>query len=227
MPEIVFCEQLDENGVPTAEWLSARCGRITASRMCDLMAYSKAKGKEGQELKARADYRDELLAERLSGSMSQHFVTAEMKRGIAEEGYARASYEMRENVMVEQIGFAIHSDLKFCGASPDGILPEQRKIIEIKNLTTVNHIALWRSRQVPSDYYDQMQWTMFCMDYECGDFVSCDSRLAERNPHLELLIIPAARNPVRIAELEAEAVKMNAELEAMMELLSPQAVQTL
>jgi hypothetical protein len=54
---ILDCEQ------NSAEWICARTGRITASRMCDLMATLK----RGGEAAGRRDYRIELIAERLTG----------------------------------------------------------------------------------------------------------------------------------------------------------------
>jgi putative phage-type endonuclease len=213
MPRIFRMEQR------TQEWFKIHAGRITASRMCDLMAYSVAKGREGAELKARRDYRDELIAERLTGQMSQHFVTTQMNRGTEEEPYARAAYEQARDVMVDEVGFVIHPDYGFAGASPDGLVGRERGI-EIKNLTTVNHLALWKSKQVPPDYYDQIQWNMFCCEMGEWDFVSFDSRLLERAPHLQLLILPVPRDDKRIAELEAEAIKLNGEIIAAMEELN-------
>ena len=52
--------------------------------------------------------------------MCVHFVTNEMKRGTEEEDYARSFYEVEQNAVVEQIGFAIHPLFDFAGASPDG-----------------------------------------------------------------------------------------------------------
>jgi hypothetical protein len=108
MPKFIECFQHDEFGVPTREWMAARCGRITASRLGDVMAYSTQKGKEGKELKVRADYRSELAAERMTGMNARHFVTPEMKWGQEQEDYARSMYEVERGVMVDQIGFAIH-----------------------------------------------------------------------------------------------------------------------
>ena len=195
------------------EWFKIHAGRITASRMCDLMAYSQAKGKEGTELKARADYRDELVAERLTGRMSQHFVTEQMKRGTFEEPYARSAYEVEKDVMVDEVGFVLHGTYGWAGASPDGVI-DGKKGIEIKNLTTVKHLALWKTKQVPEEYYDQIQWNMFCLECAEWDFISFDSRLVEEYPHLQLLVIPVPRDDKRIAELEAEGLKMHQEVEA-------------
>jgi hypothetical protein len=195
------------------EWFKIHSGRISASRMCDLMAYSKVKGKETQELLSRRDYRDELIAERLTGRMSQHFVSQQMKRGNEEEAVARGAYEIDQDVDVDEVGFVLHSIYGWAGSSPDGLVGAD-KGIEIKNLTTVNHLAIWKSKIVPVDFYDQIQWNLFCCEMDSWDFVSYDSRLRERAPHLQMLIIPVQRDEKRIAELEAEGKKMDAEIKA-------------
>ncbi len=218
----------------TPEWFKAHCGRISGSRMGDLTAYSVQKARLGQELKARADYREELLAERLTGRMSIHFVTNEMKRGTEEEDYARSVYEVEQNAVVEQIGFAIHPLFDFAGASPDGIR-DGRRVTEFKNLTTVHHMRLYvanskafkedpqsdRSYLVPEDYRDQVLWTMDCCECDEADFVSFDSRLiGGPYEHCKMVIIPVLRDDKRIAELRTEAVKMNAEIEQAMKELA-------
>ena len=216
MPRIVFGEQKNEFGMPTAEWLQLRCGRITGSRLGDVMAYSKQKGKDGIELKARADYRMELLAERLTRQTADHFVTNEMKWGAQQEDFCRSLYEQIKNVMVEQVCFAVHPSLDFTGASPDGLANDDG-IIEIKCLTTANHLGVMKSRAVPQNYYDQCQWNMLCCERERCDFICFDSRLPS---HLQMVIIPVLFDEPRVLELEAEAVKMHAEIEAIIEQFS-------
>lgn len=208
----IFCEQRSR------EWFAVRCGRLTASHMCELTAYSKAKGKEGVELKVRSDYRMQLVSERLTGQVAQHFVTNEMKWGQEQEEYAVADFEAKYNVMVHPLGFAIHPSMPFAGSSPDGLLGEDSGI-EIKCLTTANHLEIWKSKRVPQEYYDQIQWNMVCTDRRQWNFVLYDSRLPA---HLQLLVIPVPFDEYRVRELEAEVCKMNAEVEAMiLELSKP------
>ena len=207
MPKFVDCEQR------SAEWFKVRCGRITASHMSDLTAYLKS-GKG--EMKARADYRMKLLAERLTGVVTGQFVTEAMKWGQEQEEYALSAYEQRRGLMVDSIGFAFHPTLDFAGASPDGLVGSDSGI-EIKCLTTERHIKILTTRQVPQEYFDQIQWNMVCCERFQWDFVLFDPRLPE---HSQLFILPVAYDEARVAELEAEAVKMNSEIEAMIQKLS-------
>lgn len=207
MPKIIDCEQR------SAEWFKARCGRITASHMGDLQAYLKS-GKG--EMKDRANYRMDLLVERLTGIVTQRFVTDAMKWGEEQEEFALSAYEQRRGLMVDKVGFVVHPTLDFAGASPDGLVGTDA-IIEIKCLTTQRHLEIWQSRQVPQEYYDQIQWCLVCCERDTADFVCFDPRLP---PHLQLLILPVAYDEGRVAELEAEVVKMNGEIEALMEVLA-------
>jgi putative phage-type endonuclease len=202
MPKFVDCEQR------SAEWFKVRCGRITASHMCHLTAYLKS-GKG--EMKARADYRMALFTERLTGNLADHFVTNEMKWGQEQEEYACAAYEQAKQVLVDHIGFAVHPTLNFAGASPDGLVGNDSGI-EIKCLTTARHLEIRQNKQVPQEYYDQIQWNMVCCERQSWDFVCFDPRVPERG---QLVIIPVAYDGPRVAELEAEAIKMDAEVDAL------------
>ena len=71
----------------SAEWLAIRCGRVTASRMSDLMA----KTKTGYGA-SRANYMAELIAERLTGQPAERFTNEAMRWGSEKEPEARAAY---------------------------------------------------------------------------------------------------------------------------------------
>ena len=213
MPKVIDCEQYDEQGFPTREWIQARLGRITASRFGDIMAYSKQKGKEGQELKCRADYRMELVAERLTGNMARHFVTPEMQWGREQEQYARCYYETDYNVLVQPVGFCVHPTMDFTGASPDGWVGAN-KIIEIKCPTTATYLGWRKSKQVPQEYVDQILWNMVCGERFEADFIGYDPRLPS---HLNMIVIPVSYDKKRIDELESEVRKMEAEIQSEIE----------
>ena len=55
----------------TQEWLLQRCGKVTASRIADLMAKT-AKGWGA----SRANYAAQLIAERLTGTVAPSFTNA-------------------------------------------------------------------------------------------------------------------------------------------------------
>jgi len=74
----------------TDEWFSARIGRVTASRVRDVMA----KGRGGAPSATRQNYMMQLLCERLTGKREEGFASAAMQRGTELEPIARMAYEL-------------------------------------------------------------------------------------------------------------------------------------
>jgi putative phage-type endonuclease len=196
---IVDCEQND------AEWTWARAGRITASRMCDVMATLK----RGGEAASRRDYRGELIAERLTGRAEDRYVSKEMKFGTEQEPFARTAYEIKTENIVDQVGFIFHPRLDFTGASPDGLIGEDGGL-ELKCPKTTTHLAYMMAGTVPKEYQDQMLWNMACAEREWWDFASYDSRLPEK---LRIFIARMPRDEARIDEIEREVLKLNSEVQ--------------
>jgi len=191
----------------TAEWALARSGHVTSSRICDVMA----KIKSG-EAAARRDYRIQLVAERLTGKPSESgYTNAYMIRGTEQEPFARAAYEMRSDVMVDQVGFVLHEELEHCGCSPDGLVGDDG-LLEIKCPKTSTHIGYILDGGIPSEYRLQMLWQMECTGRSWCDFLSYDPRLPE---NLQLFIRRYERNDERLAEIRKEVVRFNAEVEAV------------
>jgi hypothetical protein len=74
-----------EQGSP--EWLAIRLGKVTASRIADVLA----KGKSG-EAATREDYRTELVVQRLTNESGESFTNAAMEWGTQTEPMARIAY---------------------------------------------------------------------------------------------------------------------------------------
>lgn len=194
-----------------AEWLQARMGRVTASRVVDAVSFLKRGDKQGQESAARAAYKAELVSEILSGSCADHYVSSYMERGTEMEPEARAFYELRQNVLVEAVGFVIHPVIERAGASPDGLVGEDGGL-EIKCPKTETHLAYMLAGKLPLEYEPQVMWSMACTGREWWDFASYDDRLPERH---RVFIIRVYRDDQRIAELEAGVVMFLKEVDEM------------
>jgi hypothetical protein len=201
----VDCEQ------NSAKWISARTGRITASRICDLMATLK----RGGEAASRRDYRAELIAARLTGKAESRYVSKEMRYGSEQEPFARTAYEIRSENIVDQVGFVFHPRLDFSGASPDGLIREDGGV-ELKCPKTTTHLAYMAAGTVPTEYEDQLLWNMACSEREWWDFVSFDPRLPEK---LRLFIVRIPRDEARIGEIERGVMTLNNEIDTVCEQL--------
>lgn len=193
----------------TAEWLAARAGRVTASRMSDVLA----KIKTG-EAAARRDYRTQIVAEILTGRPQEDgYINAEMQWGTEQEPYARAAYEISFDCLVDTVGLVLHPTIDRSAASPDAMVNADG-LIEIKCPKTATHLQYLMDGTVPSKYVPQMQWQMACTGRAWCDFVSYDPRLPEK---MRLFVKRLPRDDARIAELEREVLAFLLDVDRMLE----------
>lgn len=157
-----------EQGSP--EWFAARLGKVTASRVADVIA----KNKDGKYAASRHAYMAELICERLTGKPFDSFTNDDMRRGTELEPIARAMYEIHKDVSVSQVGFVEHPTLEMAGASPDGLVGDG--LIEIKAPRPHVHLEYLEGQKPPAKYLPQMAWQCICTQRGWVDFVSyCDS----------------------------------------------------
>ena len=187
----------------TDEWFAARIGKVTASRVADVIAKTKSGYGAG-----RANYLADLVVERLTGQKAQGFSNAAMEWGTEQEPHARAAYSAKTGILVEEVGFIDHPTVAMSGASPDGFAEEG--LIEVKCPNTNTMLEFILDGKPPQKYVTQMQWQMACTGRPWCDFVSFDPRLPER---LQLLVVRVPRDDDYIAMLEAEVKKFLAELD--------------
>jgi len=189
----------------SAGWFEARRGKVTASRVADVIA----KTKSGYSA-SRANYAAQLIAERLTGTVAESFTNAAMQWGTDNEPDARLAYEFRHDVEVEQVAFIDHPTIAMSGASPDGLVGSVG-LVEIKCPNTATHLETLQSETIPLKYETQMLWQMACTGAEWCDFASFDPRLPE---NLRLWVKRFERDAARIAEIEAEVTAFLSEIDA-------------
>lgn len=194
----------------SAEWLAIRCGKVTASRVADVIA----KTKTGYGA-SRANYMAELIAERLTGAPAEKFISGPMAWGTEKEPEARALYEFLTDAEVSQVGFVPHPTISDSGASPDGLVSDDG-LVEIKCPNTATHIDTLLGQSIPAKYETQMQWQMACTGRQWCDFVSYDPRMPD---NMRMFVRREARNDAMIAEISEEVGKFLAELDAKVEAL--------
>ena len=187
----------------SAEWLAARAGRVTASRVADLMA--KTKGGPGA---SRANYLAELVAERLTGQPAARFTNDAMRHGTEQEPNARAAYAFAYGVEIEETGLVMHPTIADFGASPDGMVGADG-LIEIKCPNTATHIDTLLNKAVPQKYVLQMQTQMACTGRSWCDFISYDPRMPAE---MQMWVQRVPRDDKLIAQIEAEVTAFLAEL---------------
>jgi len=188
----------------TEEWFAARCGKVTASRVADIIA----KTKTGYST-SRENYLAQLVCERMTKKPAESYSNAAMQWGTDQEPFARAAYEAAKDVLVDELGFAIHPTIDGAGASPDGLVG-LFGLVEIKCPNTATHIETLLTQTVPTKYITQMQWQMACTQRQWCDFVSFDPRMDEG---LQLFIKRVEYDPIYVAQLEKEVINFLMDVE--------------
>ena len=186
----------------TEEWFAARLGKVTASRVADVLA----KIKSGESA-SRKNYKMELVVQRLTNKVGESFTNAAMEWGTEQEPFARMAYEAYTGTFVKEEGFVDHPTIEGFGCSPDGIVGEG--LIEIKAPNTANHIETVLENKAPSKYIPQMQAQMACTGAKWCDFVSFDPRVPE---DLQLFVVRVERDQEYIDAMEVEVKQFLSEV---------------
>lgn len=189
----------------TAEWHLLRLGKVTASRIADVLS----KGKSGESA-SRTKYRTELVTQRLTGLPSESFTNAAMEWGTTTEPLARTAYEVESGNFVEQVAFIDHPTIEWFGCSPDGLVLDG--LIEIKCPNSTTHVDYLADNKPPAKYIPQMQCQMAVTGRKWCDFVSFDPRLPD---DLQLLVVRLERDDEYIEAMEAEVKKFLSEVDEM------------
>jgi putative phage-type endonuclease len=162
---IETCEQ------GSIEWLSLRLGKITASRVKDVLT----KGRGTSPSKTSESYMMELIAEILTGSSKPFFENDAMRWGTETEPQARAMYAVNNDfVDVKEVAFVEHNEQ--IGISPDGLIGDYG-LLEIKCPNTTTQLKRALSDDYSADYKAQIQMQLWVTEREWCDFLSFDPRL--------------------------------------------------
>ena len=191
-------------------WFSQRLGKLTASRMADVLATTKS----GPSA-SRKNYLAQLVAERLTGARQESFTNAAIEWGVDNEPLARAEYEILTDCSVEQVAFIDHPYIEWCGASPDGIVSSSG-LIEIKCPNTATHIEYLLGQKPPAKYVPQMLLQLACTRRQWCDFASYDPRMPVEH---RLFVVRFEPKPEEIKVVEDAAREFLAEVQSTIERL--------
>ena len=194
--------------VENEEWKLARLGKITASRISDMLALGKGT--------SRANYIAELAASRLSGKPHRNdFTSTAILHGVEFEPMARIKYELRNGVMVEGDGkqFTNHPSIKMAGCSCDGLVGDEG-LFEAKCPNTKTYLEYYLSGEIPRQYRLQMTWQLACTRRLWCDFVAFDPDMPEEYGFLQIRFTPTQEE---IEKMEFEVIKFDLEVEALIQ----------
>ena len=190
-----------EQGTP--EWFALRLGKVTASRIKDVIATTKT----GYST-SRDKYMTQLLLERITNTVAESYTNDAMTWGTEQEPFARAKYEGLASTLVEQVAFVNHPTILMSGASPDGLVMDDG-LVELKCPMSHTHLESILGG-IDDQYMPQVQWQMAVTGRSYTDLCSYDPRFPE---HLQLVVKRINRDNDYIAKLEKEVVKFLAELD--------------
>jgi exodeoxyribonuclease (lambda-induced) len=149
----------------TQEWLEARKGKITGTRLRDVLKTDNLP----------AIY--EMIGELGSDEIEETFANKAMLRGIECEPIARDMYQIITGNVIEEVGFCISIDNDYLGLSPDGFTPDRVGAIEIKSPSTAVHVKYILGDRIPTEYMPQvMTYFLVNTKLEYLDFISFDDR---------------------------------------------------
>ena len=187
-------------------WKALRCGKVTASKVADVLARTKG----GTWGASRANYRAALVLERMTGQPQDCFQTPAMLHGIQTEPEACEGYCQHMLCTVEQVGFVDHPTIAMSGASPDRVVGDDG-ILEAKCPQPPAHLEILLSNRVPEKYVTQIHWQLACMpDRKWADFISYNPAFPEA---MRLFVQRVPRDDEAIAEIEREVVAFLGEVD--------------
>ena len=188
------------------EWFAARVGKITASRLGDIMRKTK-----WGESTYKAKVRLELAIERITGkSASSVTMNQAMRDGVEREPDARKLFEAVTQKEVALCGSFNHPTIVNTSASPDGLLRGENAVLEIKCPTHATHAKNLMSEKMPKNYEYQVQWQIACTESDFAYFASYhpdfpkDLRLKYVKVDKDDSIIKSLEEAVRQFDIEIE-----------------------
>lgn len=197
------------------EWLLARIGKATASRVHDIIATTRS----GGFTSGRKNYLGELVRERLTGRPYPSYQSGAMLYGIETEPEARAAYVKRKSSMMKparviEVGFVNHPRIEMAGCSPDGLIDDG--LVEIKCPQPAAMDAVLLGEKPNPAYVDQAMFQMACTGRAWCDLVHFDKTLPEE---MQLHIQRIVRDDKAIAKMELEVEQFLIDLDATVDLL--------
>jgi len=172
----------------TDEWHKARLGVISASNFDKIMTPALKPSSQAN------DYENFLTAEWFRQKPRESKKYGFMQYGNDTEPDARDAYEFITGNDTEQVGFVYRDDEKVVGCSPDSLLLNMHRGLEIKCPQPEIHLSYFLNGEIPKAYIAQVQGSMYVTGYDEWDFMSY-------HPEYPPLIVTVKRNEEYITEL--------------------------
>lgn len=208
-------------------WFAERAGKITASRMHDVMLErdrkpfksGPRKGQPKPPPKAVMDYACQLAAERLTGRPRKQIKAAALQWGQDVEPAAVAAYQAETGEIVTMCGFILHPEYDFIGASPDFLVGDNGGG-EIKSPESSEVHLETLLCGLPPEHIEQIQGGLWVTGRQWWDFVSFHPDFPGE---LRTYIQRVTRDDEYIAKLESACLQMEADVQQIISQLQKKA----
>ena len=194
------------DGTLSGAWLVSRRGALSSSRMNDALAFLK----NGKEAEARKQYKQELVAERVSDYAVERFVTGPMTRGLTLEPDARAAYELKVGEFLHPARLFLHPSIEHFVATPDA--PQSDHVVEFKCPMVKTYMDWWFGKEIPEQHKNQMAAQILCAQKEYAVFVAYCPEMPENR---QLFIREYRPTAEELEKVEQGAKVFLAEVDAM------------
>lgn len=151
------------------EWLEARSIVPTASEFGKIITGT---GKRSEQMEG---YAKEIAFQAVTKKVKPNFSNYHMDRGHQMEPRARALYQLKTGLQVDQVAMIYRNELKKESCSPDGVIFDGEKVVkglEIKSPELHTHIDYVMSQGLPTIYTPQVQGSMWVCGLDEWDFMS-------------------------------------------------------
>lgn len=180
------------------EWMIARRGKITGSRLGDVTPKAKGKGEK------KGVY--EIVAEMLAVIPEGDDLEKPMDRGhrLEQEAINRFIVENAVHVNTDLVIWMRDDDERIA-VSPDGTI-SNLQAVEVKCLNSASHVEAWLTQEIPSEYKEQaLQYFVVCDKLEKLHFVFYDPRI----PCKDFFVIVIERDEAEVTKyLEMERLAL-------------------
>ena len=151
------------------EWLDYRKGKITGSKLKDIVV------KRGTQKKI-GFY--QLIADKIAVDPSEE---SPMDRGHKLEDEAITKFQEKYGVEVDQVGFCQSEEIPEIGISPDGLVKHNDiydEAVEVKCLSSAKHLKAYFEQEIPKEYIEQaMQYFIVIQKLKILHFAFYDPRV--------------------------------------------------
>ena len=172
----------------TQEWLDLRKGRITGTRLKQVM------GKDSSKLIY------EMIAEKYKKEES--YQSDAMSIGVLHEPWAIDQYEIETGQKVTEVGFITKGEN--VGLSPDGMVGK-KKAIEVKSPSLAKHIEYIVDDKLPAEYkWQVVHYFVVVDDLKELDFISYNPDFPLKELHIVNVTREALSEEIKTAQEKLE-----------------------